>query len=96
MNRILTFESFVNSINEKLNRKDLKEVQDLGYDAELSGGTINVNGENPWGDEHNYTFYWDGEAVWCESDAPSGADYNGTVTTPEEFADAMIDTDNWD
>ena len=96
MKIIPTFESFVNSINEKLSRKDLKKVQNLGYDAELSGGTINVNGENPWGDKHNYTFYWDGKAVWCESDAPSGADYNGTVTTPEEFADAMVDTDNWD
>lgn len=96
MKYLQLFEQFVSGINEKVNRKDLKEVQDLGFDAELSGGTINVNGENPWGDEHNYTFYWDGEAVWCESDASSGADYNGTITNPEEFANAIADSDNWE
>ena len=95
MKNIKTFESFV---NERLNRSDLKMIKNMGYDAKLSGGVITVTGENPWRDDDEYTFYWDGESVWCEGDDGGYLDYipDEKITTPEQFSNAIEDPYDWD
>lgn len=84
-------------INEKrVNRSDLKELQDdYGYEAELDGDTIYVTGENPWEDDHEYTFSWDGENAYCGTDI-SDSEYTEPVTSANAFAQAISDTDNWE
>ena len=84
-------------INEKrVNRSDLKELQDdYGYEAELDGDTIYVTGENPWEDDHEYTFSWDGENAYCGPDI-SDSEYTEPVTSANAFAQAISDTDNWE
>jgi hypothetical protein len=101
MKHVKLFEDFINkanelkqSVNEKLNRRDLKEVEEYGFEASLEDDTIEITGENPFGDDNTYTFYWDGEAAWSETDM-GGAYYHEPVTSPEELSDAMNDTDNW-
>lgn len=95
MKHVKLFEHFV---NEGVNRKNLKEVQKIGFDdAYLEDGAIVLadTGINPWGDEHEYTFYWDGESVWCDTEMSSG-EYAEEVTTADKFTDVIYDTDNWE
>ena len=94
MKRIKLFEQFV---NEKLNRRDLKEVKNLGFEASLEGDTIKIIDENPFGDDNTYTFYWNGEEAWCEAagEIRTGGYYHEEVTSAKELSDAMNDTDNW-
>ena len=88
------FEEFINE--KRVNRSDLKELQDdYGYEAELDGDTIYVTGENPWEDDHEYTFSWDGENAYCGTDI-SDSEYTEPVTSANAFAQAISDTDNWE
>lgn len=96
MKYLQLFEQFINE--KRLKGRDLKELQDdYGYEAELDGDTISVTGENPWDDGHEYTFYWDGESAWCETDI-SDSTYSEPVTSAEEFSFAIGDNDatNWE
>lgn len=94
MKNVKLFEQFVNE--RRLRRGDLKELQDdYGYEAEMDGDTVYVTGENPWGDDHEYTFSWDGEYAYCETDI-SDSTYSEPVTNAEEFSMAIDDTDNWE
>ena len=101
MKHLKLFKQFVNEelVNEKLNRGDLKEVEEYGFEASLDGGTIEITGENPFGDDNTYTFYWDGKNAWCETEYywgdTGGGYYHKPVTDPEELSDAMKDTNNW-
>ncbi len=96
MKHIKLYKQFVNEefVNEKLNRRDLKEVKEYGFEASLEGDTIEITDENPFGDDNTYTFYWDGESAWCEAEMGGGY-YHEPVTSAEELSDAMNDTDNW-
>ncbi len=88
------YEEFVNE--KRVKRSDLKELQnDYGYEAKLDGDTIYVTGENPWGDDHEYTFSWDGENAYCETDI-SDSVYDEPVTSVNAFSQAISDTDNWE
>ena len=94
MKYLRLFEQFVNE--KRLKRSDLKELQnDYGYEAELDDNTIYVTGENPWDDGHEYTFSWDGENAYSETDM-SDSTYSEPVTTAAEFSMAIDDTDNWE
>lgn len=95
MKHLQLFEQF---LNEGLNRKNLKEVQKIGFDdAYLEDGAIVLadTGINPWNDGHEYTFYWDGESVWCDTDM-SSAEYADEVTTADRFTDVIYDANNWE
>ena len=93
MKHVQLFEQF---ITEKVNKKDLKNVLKHGFDAKLEDGAISIEGMdiNPWGDGHEYTFYWDGTSVWAESDM-SSAEYEGDVNTADEFTDVIYQSDGW-
>lgn len=98
MKHVKLFEQFLNEA--KVTQKDVKVLKKLGYDAELSSGQITVeDGPNPWGDDNTYTYYWDGENVYSDTDPmPSDGTYVKTCTTVDEFIDAMEDGDssNWE
>jgi hypothetical protein len=94
MKSVKLYEQFVNE--RRLNKRDLKEVAgDYGYDAYLEDDHIAVYGENPWDDDKEYTFTWDGENAYCETDF-SDSTYNEPVTSAAEFSMAIDDTDNWE
>ena len=94
MKNVKLFEQFVNE--KRLKRSDLKEVRDdYGYDAYLEDDFIAVYGENPWDDGHEYTFTWDGENAYCETEF-SDSTYSEPVTTAQEFSMAIDDRDNWE
>ena len=85
-------------INEGVNKKNLKELEKLGFDdAYIEDGVIVLadTGINPWDDGHEYTFYWDGESVWCDTDM-SSAEYSEEVTTAVDFTDVIYDSDKWE
>ena len=93
MKNVKLFEQFVNE--RRLKSRDLKELTDeYGYEATMDGGTIEITGENPFGDDNEYIFFWDGENAWTETDM-GGAYYHEPVTNTEEFSDAIGDSDNW-
>lgn len=87
------YEQFINE--KKMKKKDLKEVEEYGYDCYIEDGIIVVTGENPWNDDNEYTFNWDGENAWTEQEF-GGAYYHEPVTSAEEFSNAIDDTDNWE
>ena len=96
MKHVKLFEQFLNEA--KVTQKDVKKLQKWGYDASLHSGTITVeDGPNHWDDDNTYTYYWDGENVSSETDAPSDAQYSKTCSTVEDFMNAMEDSsDNWE
>ena len=94
MKNVKLFEQFVNE--KRLKGRDLRELtDDYGYEATMDGSMIYVTGENPWGDDKEYTFSWDGDYAYCETDI-SDSEYNQPVTNAEEFSSAIDDTDNWE
>ena len=100
MKHVKLFETFINEgVNLKKAFKELKKDSDGDYKVSFDDGTIIVTkekGDNPWEDNLVYTFYWDGKDVWCDSDAPSSADYAEEVDSLSGFYDAMYDSDNWE
>jgi hypothetical protein len=87
-------EQFINE--RRIKGYHLEELQDdYGYEATMDSGVIYVTGENPWDDDKEYTFSWDGEYAYCETDI-SDSTYSEEVTSVEEFSDAIDDTDNWE
>lgn len=89
MKNIKLFEEFVNEA--KFNFKKIaKELNKVGYDAQDGGDSVKIeNGPNPWDDGNEYTWYWDGESVWSESDAPSGLEWSEPVTDLDDFIELM-------
>ena len=62
MKYIKLFERFISEANVNL-KKELRELQRMGYDAELVGDHIEVYVEDLYGDDNYYTIEWysDGE-----------------------------------
>jgi len=94
MKHVKLFEQFLNEA--KVTQKDVKKLQKWGYDASLHSGTITVeDGPNHWDDDNTYTYYWDGEDVYSDTDpTPSDGTYYKSCTTVDDFIDAMEDSDS--
>ena len=86
-------------INERFNaRKVKKELEGFGFkNVDASGNEISVETgpyENPFGSEQSYTFFWNGETVWCEAEEAE-TEWMGKVNTAEEFAETMETAEGW-
>lgn len=96
MKKVKLFEQFV---NERFNaKKAAKELKGFGFkNVDDSGNEISVETgpyENPFGSKQSYTFFWNGETMWCESEEAE-TEWMGEITTAEQFADAMEDASGW-
>ena len=94
--QVKLFEQFV---NERFNaKKAAKELKGFGFkNVDDSGNEISVETgpyENPFGSKQSYTFFWNGEIMWCESDEAE-TEWMGEITTAEQFADAIEDPTGW-
>jgi hypothetical protein len=86
------------SLNEKINMRDVKLIKKhfahseqniADWDIVGDNDEITVKGPNPYDDGHQYTWYWDGENVWTETDAPSGAEWSKPVKDVDAFIELM-------
>lgn len=102
LSHVKLFEQFVNEkINMKKTYKEFKknpQNSNRFNSIEFHDGIISVEtepGDNPWGDDHEYTFYWDGESVWCDTDFSDGQNTE-LITTLDQFDDAINFEDGWE
>ena len=54
------------------------------YTASIDDDMIQVEGENPFDDDHDYTFYWDGEYVQA-----------GTSMSSQEWSEPIENVDDF-
>lgn len=102
MQHVKLFERFITErVNMKKAFKDFKNNPQNSRrfnSIEYHDGIIAVeteSGDNPWGDNHEYTFYWDGESVWCETENSQGENTE-LITTLDQFDDAINYDDGWE
>jgi len=100
MKHVKLFEAFVANINEaKVNlKKEFKNLENQ-YDASFDGDIISIVGENPFDDGNEYTFNWDGTAVWSDEDNYGGQEWSSEVTSVDDFTSLIdggsIDGGDW-
>jgi len=76
-------QSEIKSLNEGTNiKKAFKILSKAFSDIEIVDGSIEITDENPWGDDNEYTFYYDGQLLQSGSEVSSR--FWSEIVSPEE------------